>query len=144
MPVEDAIYARIKAGLVKDNEIEETDLVPFDNDQAVRIYLMSIAIDENYRNCGEGLFDSPYVQLVTAFLYKLIFYYKNKRTRVTHLLATAWTPQGVKVCQLLGMKEVGRDRFNDPIYEVEIDKVDVKSKRVMPALRRLACLYKEG
>jgi len=42
------------------------------------------------------------------------------------------------------MNEVGRDRFNDPIYEVEIDKVDVKSKRVMPALRSLACLYKEG
>jgi pimeloyl-ACP methyl ester carboxylesterase len=144
MPVEDAIYGRIRAGLVSDNEVEETDLVPFDNDQAVRIYLMSIAIDENYRNCGEGLFDTPYVQLVTAFLYKLIFYYKNKRTRVTHLLATAWTPQGIKVCQLLGMNEVGRDRFNDPIYEVEIDKVDVKSKRVMPALRSLACLYKEG
>ena len=75
---------------------------------------------------AEGLFDTPYVQLVTAFLYKLIFYYKNKRTRVTHLLATGMDSlQGIKVCQLLGMNEVGRDRFNDPIYEVEIDKVDV-------------------
>jgi pimeloyl-ACP methyl ester carboxylesterase len=144
MPVEKPLYEKIRDGLVSDNQISEKDIVPFGNDDATRIYLMSIAIDENHRNCGEGLFDNPYVQLVTAFLDKLTFYFKNKNVKVTHLLATAWTSQGTRICQSLGMKEVGHDKFNDPVYEVEIDKVDVKNKRIMPALRKLTCLYRQN
>ena len=142
MPLADTFYQKIKDGFVLDNEVSERDIIPFRNGETVRIYLMSIAIDERYRTCGEGLFESPYVQLINAFLEKMTFYFKDRQVKVTHMLATAWTPQGLRGCRSMGMRSVGKDRFCNPVYEIEIDSIDPNNKRIMPTLRKLASLYR--
>lgn len=81
------------------------------------------------------------MQLIGGFLDKLIDYAKYKSIFVTHLLATAWTDDGERICKSLGMKPVGKDSFGDRIYEVDLARVTAV-KGLLPALVRLLSVYK--
>jgi hypothetical protein len=143
MPITNAAYNRIRRGEVTDKEVVADDLVPFIAGSTVRIYLMSIAIAEKYRRWGDGLMQLSYVRLLTGFIDKLRFYARSYNVRATHLIATAWTPEGRRMCEFFGMSEVGKDRFGDPIYELNIDDLlSIKRKRVPPPMRKLVELYK--
>ena len=144
MPVNDELYLRIRSGTVADNEVPASAIVPFINAGTVKIYLMSIAIAEEYRRWGEGIMQQAYVQLLTGFLDKLIYYAKNHGIRATHFLATAWTPERHKMCEYFGMTEVGKDEFGDPIFELDLDSLQSSpSQKLSAPLRRLAKVYKE-
>jgi hypothetical protein len=86
---------------------------------------------------GEGIFQQSYLQLLNGFLDKLTYYVKNQEIRITHLLATAWTPEGRKMCGLFGMTEVGKDGFSDPIFELDLRFADLNSKSGLPGVKRL-------
>lgn len=144
MPVEELTYSKIRNGEVFDNGISASGVVPFVGNQVIKVYLMSIAIFEEYRHWGEGLFQQAYVQLLTGLLDKLFYYAKNQSIRVSHFLATAWTPEGHKMCEHLGMTKVGCDAFGDPIYEIELASLIPEDKpKILPALRRLVAVYRE-
>jgi hypothetical protein len=93
---------------------------------------------------GEGVFQSAYVQLLTGFLDKLIWYAKLHRVKVTHFVATAWTAEGRRMCEHFAMTEVGRDQFGDRIFELDVRTIrsDV-NQRIVPPLRRLLRVYAE-
>jgi hypothetical protein len=143
MPVDDSLYAGIRNGRVADNEVPASGIVAYGRDQEVKVYLMSIAVSEQYRQWGQGLWNQGYVQLVSGFLDKLIHYAKHRSIRVTNLLATAWTDQGLKMCKSLGMEHVGSDKFGDAVYEVEFAGVPADQKGILPALRRLLRVYRD-
>jgi hypothetical protein len=143
MPVDDALYAGIRNGQVADNAVPADGIVPYTGSRTVRVYLMSIAIDEKYRRWGDGIFQQAYVQLLTGFLDKLTYYAKNHGTRATHFLATAWTAEGRRMCQSFGMREIGKDNFGDPILELDLEALQSKPPaKIPPALKRLLKLYK--
>lgn len=143
MPVTERAYGLIREGQLLDKDITAADILPFD-EKPVKLYLMSIAIAENHRRLGDGLFHQAYVKLLAGLLDKLIFYARTNRTRVSHLLATAWTPEGHRICESFGMSVVGADRFKDPIYELDLSSlVDREAGRVPGALRRVIKTYRE-
>lgn len=145
MPVNAQLYEEIRRGVVKDNEIQAQSLLPFSSGSALQIYLMSIAIDEKYRRWGEGIFQQSYIQLLNGFMDKLTYYVKNHRIRITHLLATAWTPEGRKMCSLFGMKEIGEDDFSDPIFELDLRSADLNTKcQVLPGVKKLLSAMKDS
>jgi hypothetical protein len=143
IPVDDALYRGIRGGRVADNEVPASGVVAYGRDQKIKVYLMSIAVSEKHRQWGQGLWNQGYAQLIGGFLDKLVDYAKHRSIRATHLLATAWTAQGLQMCNSLGMIKVGNDRFGDAVYEVVLDKIPSDKKGLLPALRRLINAYRE-
>jgi hypothetical protein len=144
MPVDDAAYTDIRSGKRADNAITANDVLPYLGPRTVKIYLMSIAIAEEHRRWGEGMLQTASVQLLTGFLDKLIQYARYQRVRATHFIATAWTPEGRRMCQHFGMHEIGKDKFGDGIFEVDLDALGSSpAPNVMYALRRLLEAYRK-
>jgi hypothetical protein len=144
MPIDEDTYLGIRSGKVLDNGVEAGGILPFTGSNTVKIYLMSIAIAEKYRRWGDGVFQQAYVQLLTGFLDKLIYYAKDHGVRVTHFIATAWTPEGRRMCDSFGMKPVGQDSFGDLIFEIELEELQRSSTRkIIPALKRLLDVYRQ-
>jgi hypothetical protein len=141
-PVTKSMYNRLRQGKADDNSITGVDVLPYEGSQDLRVYLMSIVIDEDCRQLGQGPWHQAYVQLIGAFLDKLIDYARHKKVFVSHLLATAWTEEGQRVCRSLGMRPVGRDRLDDVIFEVNLQKITT-TKGLLPALSRLLSVYNE-
>lgn len=142
MPVEQDAYERIKRGEVLDNGVQASDVSVFERGQSCRIYIMSLAVGEQYRRWGDGILQEAYVQLVTGFIDKLSYYWRAQGVRVTHLLATAWTPEGEKMCRLLGMSKVSTDKFGDPTYELDLSALDpTRLPKGKFALKRLLATY---
>jgi pimeloyl-ACP methyl ester carboxylesterase len=143
MPIEDGLYAEIRAGRVTDNEVPADAILPFVGARKTfKVYMMSIAIAEKYRRWGEGIFQQAYVQLLTGFLDKLTNYGKHDGIRVTHFLATAWTPEGRRICEYFGMTEVGKDEFHDSIFELDLESLQRNRRaKLTPALRPLIRVY---
>lgn len=143
MPVTDEMYSRIRRGEVTDRDVLADDLVAFTGNQTVRIYLMSIAVAEKYRRWGDGLMQLSYVQMLTGFIEKLRYYASSLNIRATHLIAMTWTSEGQRMCKFFGMTEVGKDRFGDPIYELDIAALQSVGRRALPGpMRKLVELYK--
>jgi hypothetical protein len=145
MPVEDALYTEIRTGKVGDNEILSNQIIPYvGSRKMLKVYMMSIAIAEKFRRWGDGIFQQAYVQLQTGFLDKLAHYGKHHGVRVTHLLATAWTPEGRRICEFFGMTEVGKDKFGDSIFELDLGSLrQMPDAKLIPALRRLVKVYNQ-
>jgi pimeloyl-ACP methyl ester carboxylesterase len=141
MPVSDDLYAGLRSGKVQDNQVPRKGILPFLGRKPVKIYIMSIAIAEKYRRWGEGIFQRGYAHLFTGFLNKLINYAKNDHIRVTHLLATAWTDEGVAMCRdVFQMVEVGKDKEKFPIFELDLRSM-TEQQSLSPALKRLFKVY---
>ena len=141
MPVRDGLYAGIVAGKVTDKEVPASGIVTYERGTEIKIYLMSIAVRESQK--VEGFWNPVYAQLISGFLDKLTDYAKHRSIFATHFLATAWTEKGKKMCESLGMKQVGKDKFKDPIYEVELAKVSPQEKGLQPALRQVLRTYRD-
>lgn len=108
------------------------------------MYLMSIAIAGQYRRWGDGILQQAYVQLLTGFLDKLTYYAKQHGVRVTHFLATAWTPEGRRICESFGLSEIGKDKFGDSILELDLGSLQsIPTAKHMPALRQLLNVYNQ-
>jgi hypothetical protein len=120
MPVENALYEQIRAGRITDNEIPANGILPYKSGGAVKVYLMSIAIAEENRRLGDGIYQQAYFQLMSGILDKLNYYAGDFGTRVTHMLTTAWTPEGIRISKFLGMNQVGKDKFGDPVFELDL------------------------
>ncbi|WP_431859975.1 hypothetical protein [Azospirillum sp.] len=143
MPVSDALYTEIRNGNAVDNAVTAADIVPFSENRTVKIYLMSIVIGESYRNFGEGLFHRVFVKLTTGFVEKLVHYAVYHQVFASHLIAVAWTPAGERLCEYLSMVCVGRDRYNNAIYELDIRAVLSSADPVPQVLRRLKSAYRD-
>jgi hypothetical protein len=143
MPVEDTLYLGLRSGDVTDKEVTADNVLPYIGSQSIlKVYLMSIAIAEEYRRWGDGIFQQGYVQLLNGFLDNLTYYAKHHHVRVTHFLATAWTPEGHRICKSFGMDEVGKDRDGHCILELDVSRCQkMPSEKLIPALRRLIRLY---
>jgi hypothetical protein len=144
MPVTPELYDQLRRGEKNDKEVEARSVLPYASGSTLRVYVMSIAIDVKYRRWGEGIFQQSYIQLLNGLLDRLSYYAKNHSVRVSHLLATAWTDEGLRMCGSFGMKEIGKDKFGDPIFELDLESARLKSKRsLLPGLKRLLRIYKD-
>jgi hypothetical protein len=144
MPIENTAYEELRTGERPENKITENDIVPYLGPRSVRVYLMSIAIAEQYRRWGDGILQQGYVQLLTGFLDKLCYYAKNHGIRISHFLATAWTPEGSRICELFSMREVGKYKRRFPIFELDVE--NLKSgppRKLLPAVARLLRTYEK-
>ena len=97
MPLEEAAYEKVRSGKLADNQITAGDILPFETNREIKIYLMSVVVAEKHRRYGDGIFQQGYIHLLTGFVDKLAYYATNESVRVTHLLATAWSEVGARM-----------------------------------------------
>ncbi len=143
MPVDNSLYAKIRAGMA-DNTVPASGIVPYLGSGTVKIYFMSIAIDEEYRRWGEGIWQQAYVRLLNGFLDKLVYYAVNHGVRATHFVATTWTDEGRRICEFFAMKEAGKDRFGHSVFEIDVEALQAAPPRkLVPALKRLLNVYRQ-
>jgi pimeloyl-ACP methyl ester carboxylesterase len=90
MPVTPQCFNEIKAGRKRDNQIASDDILPFIPRQAIKLYMMSIAIDPALRRVNQGLFQEPIERLLNGFISKLYYYATNHQIRVTEIVSDAW------------------------------------------------------
>jgi hypothetical protein len=144
MPLDDTAYDGVRSGKLADNEILKYNVTPYVSKRSIKVYLMSVAVLEHYRRRGKGTPDGVYERLLTGFFDKLIWYAKRHNVRASHFLATAWTPEGHRICRHFGMSEVGKDRFGGSIFEVDLNALQgIPIRKVPPTLRRLIKVYAE-
>jgi hypothetical protein len=140
MPMSATKFAQLKAGGCRDNSVGPADLLPFTHDENVRLYIMSIVTDPSLRRINAGLLHEGFEKLVNGLCDKLVYYAVEKNIRVTEIVAIAWTESGVRLCQLLGMVEVDKDEFGNPVYWVDLTSNRIP-KHIFPGLARLLKVY---
>lgn len=143
MPLTDDAFERVRAGNLNDNEIRSADVLPFHGPARVRMYLMSIAVAAGARRGGDGLFQEGLEKLLHGFTSKLIWHARNNRVRVTELLAVGWTPEGVRLCRMLGMADCGRDPSGYPIFSLRLGEAGQPVPKATPWVRGLLKAYAE-
>ncbi len=118
MPVTTECFNKIISGDVQDNQILADDVAPYLPDSSPCLYLMSIAIDPEHRN---GLDSEGVERLVNAVVGKLVYYTTQRRVKVHRIAAVGWTAVGKKLCGILGMKAVTKDRFGNDVFHVDLE-----------------------
>jgi pimeloyl-ACP methyl ester carboxylesterase len=142
MPVDDVIFEKIRLGLIQDNEIGADNILPFFRNQVISVYLMSIAIMPSARTANEGILYLAFEKLINGFVNKMIYYFINFNIRIRRILAVGWTSEGKRLCQLLNMRHIGNDKFNNPIYLLDIEEQYVLSGvRQMESIKKLVKTY---
>jgi hypothetical protein len=142
IPVSAAAYAAIRSGEKDDNDVSAGDVTPYVGRETVRIYLMSVAVADEYRRLGEGMLQTAYIRLLRGLIDKLIWYAEKHGVRATHVLATAWTPEGRRICEYFAMTEVAKDKYGDAIFELDVERLRLAGRRDAPRrLLRLFAIY---
>ena len=144
MPVTDEIFERIKLGQLQDNEITAEHIVPFLKNQNLKIYLMSIAIHPNARKINEGLIHMAFEKLLNGFINKLIEYYKNSNIKVLEFIAIGWTTEGKRLCKMLGMNEIGKDKYTNPIFSINFENENILENIYFDSIKSLIKTYKSS
>ncbi len=143
MPVESSLYEEIRAGKL-DNTVPPSGIVPFLGSRTVKIYFMSIAIAEQHRRWGEGIWQQAYIQLLNGFVDKLIYYAQNHGVRATHFVAATWKPEGRRMCEFFPMREIGKDRFGHSVFELDLEAAQAAPPpNLLPAFKRLLQIYRQ-
>lgn len=144
IPVSDQTFESIKSGFTLDEEIMDSDVIPFTRNQKLKMYFLAISTKPDMRHYRGGLINVVGERLFAAFFYKLMEYWKNDRIMITEFLATAWTPPGQKICEELGMKEIGKDKYGHPIYWSDLSNIAKSRKGFMQGFDNLLNAYKKG
>jgi hypothetical protein len=146
MPLKDDTFEQLLAGKVHDQDIKAIHIIPFEeNQQNINLYIMSIAINPNFQAMHLGLVDIGIRKLFDSLFVKLEHYYTEKGIKVKKIAAVGWTDKGIKLSELIGLKDtkVVEDQTNKPIYVLDLENTD-DVKNSHKSIRRLVELYKSG
>ncbi len=142
MPLKKTTYEKLVSGEIKDNEITESDIIPFLNNSEVKVYIMSIATKLETRIYRGDLINTVAERLLAGLFKKLIDYWENDNIRVTEFAAIAWTSQGKIICESLGMISELNDRYGHPIYKMNTAYFPTHKKYFLQGVDNLINAYK--
>jgi pimeloyl-ACP methyl ester carboxylesterase len=144
MPLRKEVFDKVKGGTIMDKELSREFLVPFVSGGPLAIYLMSIATAPSVRKTNQGLFSLAVEKLLNGLFDKLIYYAEKTGVKVEELVAIPWTAEGLRLCRIFGMQQVGSDKFSNPIYYLSFkDPGLLKKRRLFSGMRRLLRTYGE-
>jgi hypothetical protein len=135
MPLDRTVFNAIRRGVISDDRIRPENIAPYSG--GIYLYIMSI---NTARWAGIGHSGSPlfWRAIVAGLCAKLRYYALKNGTRVEELAAVAWTPQGERFCDLLGMRKVAKDSWGHHVYTMNLRENrlrDGKSKEMRRILR---------
>lgn len=141
MPVTDDAFMQICGGKLKDNQIKSSAVRSYKVRGTIKLYLMSVTIEPGARRMQDGLLQSACERLI----YALTQHWENCARlfgcRITEIVAIGWTEEGCGLCNHMGMKQIGTDSLNKPIFSLTLRMVP--KKNVFPGFRSLLRAYEE-
>jgi hypothetical protein len=144
MPVKREVFEQLATGAKDDNQITADDLDSFRRGGDVYLYLMSIAIEPSARVASEGVYQRNFERLLWALEHKLINYWHRFGTRVVAVAAVGWTPEGRRLCELLGLSRVAQDHHGNPVFRMELSDGSSSGSRLKNVRERLSRVYAKG
>ena len=145
MPLEDETFEKIKRGEQDEHQITANDIIPFRSHQQLKVFLLSIAIAPRARQKSQGLFNEPVEKLLYGLVQKLLGYARTHHITVTEFAAVGSTPEGRRLCKMLGMKEVARDKVGNPIYSLSLVGIEPDDRSIhFSGLRTLLTVYRDN
>jgi hypothetical protein len=109
-PVADDLYEEIKSGNFKDNELNTKNIRTYDIPDFYKLYVACVCIHPDYRNTTA--FHKLY-NLLVKMMYELA---TEKEIYITDIITEASTPQGLKLCKILGFKKLVDTNLDTEIY----------------------------
>lgn len=114
LPVNDFLYKEISSGDFDDTKFEIKDICQYNTRGIYNLYLCSFCIHPAYKAT------STFVIIYRAFIDFLIKLATERGIYFGKLIADAVTPDGVKLCEYIGMKEIVTSTHNLSVYEISL------------------------
>ena len=128
MPMREEAFRRMRRGELRDPDVRPDDVLEFQRGVPVRLYLMSIVVRKGLMGATGGLRCPALHTLINGAIGKLRALWLSHGIRVEEMCAIAWTPQGGRLSEMLGMLPTGSDRDGHVIYTVRVSDL-VNSRR---------------
>ena len=142
MPVSEECFDAILAGSKADNEITQDDVVSYEPNSTMSLYLMSIAVAPSLQKRTTGLHSEELERLRNGLIGKLMHYALNQSVRIRRMSAVGWTPQGRRLCAGLRMKSDRCDKYGNPVFSINLeDPSQTAVPMNHPGWRRLLEVY---
>lgn len=144
MPLKDSIFEKIKTGCLTDSEIQNEDILPYTKNANLKVYIMCIATKEEVRQFRGEINNTVADRLFAGLFKKWIDYWMKDGVIIDELAGIAWTPQGEKICELLGMKQISQDRFKHPVFWMNALEYKRLKKIQIEGINSLVSAYKKS
>ena len=131
-PITESCYNKIATGNILDTSIDEDSVLPYDFPGLYHLNFTSIVVNSLYRSSGVVL------QLMNAVVSKLIELSKQE-IYFKSMIADAVTPEGEKICRMVGMDMIAGSNHDSKIYTVSL--IPPKFRKSSKALITLAEIY---
>lgn len=109
-PVIDELFDEIKSGDFKDNELDIKGIRTYDFPDFYKLYVACVCVHPDYQNTIA--FHKLYSSLI-KMMYDLA---SEREAYITEIITEASTPQGLKLCKILGLKKVMDTNLDTEIY----------------------------
>jgi len=109
-PITDDLFEEIKSGNFKDNDLNTKNIRTYDIPDFYKLYVACVCVHPDYRNTEA--FRKLYNSLV-KMMYDLA---TEREIYITDIITEASTPQGLKLCKVLGLKKLLDTNLNTEIY----------------------------
>jgi len=113
-PVTDDLYKEIKSGNFKDNDLNTKNIRTYDIPDFYKLYIACVCVHPDYQNTTA--FNKLYNSLI-KMMYDLA---TEKEIYITDIITEASTPQGLKLCKILGFKKLNDTNLNTEIYSATL------------------------
>ena len=109
-PITDELYEEIKSGNFKDNDLDTKNVRCYDFPDFYKLYVACVCVHPDYRNTTafHKLYNS-----VIEMMYDLA---SEKEIYFTDIITEASTPQGLRLCKIVGFKKLMDTNINTEIY----------------------------
>lgn len=109
-PVTDELFEDIKSGCFKDNDLDVNGIRRYDIPDFYKLYVACVCVHPNYQNTTA--FSRLYNSLI-KMMYDLA---SEREAYITEIITEASTPQGLKLCKILGLEKLMDTSLATEIY----------------------------
>lgn len=141
MPIERRVFEQIKRGGINDAMISPKTVQPFTKNCDLVAYIMSLAMHPDARRLDEGLHSVGLHRLMNGVCNKLLDLANNDDVRIVEIVSVGWKPDGVRLCELLGMRKISTDSDGHPVYWARFDNASLKDNRLCGSVQHLLAAY---
>ncbi len=137
LPINDFLYKEISSGDFDDTKFETKDICQYNAQGIYNLYLCSFCIHPAYK------VTSTFVIIYRAFIDFLIKLATERGIYFGKLIADAATPDGVKLCEYVGMQKIATSTHNSSVYEVSLIPVTNVALNVNKHIEKLIRCYQD-
>jgi GNAT superfamily N-acetyltransferase len=109
-PVTDDLYEEIKSGNFKDNNLDTKGIRKYDFPDFYKLYVACVCIHPDYQNTN------AFHKLYNSLLKMMYDLATEKEIFITDIITEASTPQGLKLCKILGFRKFLSTSLDTEIY----------------------------